>query len=333
VIKKTLEESQRQAEDQAITWLAKLNNTANVQPEQEHAFMAWLESSPKNQVAYLKAEQLWARGSTLQQLPQRSSAIWNWSAAHSLGLACSVLLMIGMFLVAQPARDLTPKFQTSIGEIKTITLIDGSTIALNTNSSVHFEFSNQKRVAYLDNGEVFFDVQADSERPFDVVTNQGVVRVMGTRFSVRNTTSDDTTVTVIQGKVALGEQLKTEQTIFKPLTVLTENERINFSDANQGIPPATIDANTELSWRKQRLIFTAQPLHEVIAELNQFSTQQLVLGDASLATKNITAVIQLKPGGLAFDQIGLAFDLRVEVDTKQHRIIFYDPDQAPKKNK
>jgi transmembrane sensor len=324
--------SQIYAETSAIEWLAKLN-AEELSLKQQQEFTAWLEASSIHQVAYIKAEQLWERGAVLQRLPERASSFWAWrawgygSTLRYCGAACSVAVLVAFtFFAFGPSQDLSPSFETAIGEVSTITLVDGSVISVNTNSRIHFDFSGRERMAYLDRGEVFFDVKADSEHPFMVVTHDGVVRVVGTRFSVQGGSANSTKVTVVEGSVALGELQTDKQNTFVPVAVLEQDERTTFEDAITGVPPSLIDANAALSWRKQRLIYRAEPLSKVVADLNRFIPQQIVLGAPSLADKKITAVIQLTQSGLAVEQLGLAFNLKVELDPDRNSMTFYPAD-------
>jgi transmembrane sensor len=176
-----------EAENDAITWLAKLNSP-QLTPAQEQEFMQWLESSPLHQAAYIKAEQLWERGAVLSRLPTTSKTnFWqfdHWGfSTKGFAVACSFLLiaMVGFFSFLTKTSHFT--YQTAMGEVRDVQLEDGSHITLNTNTQLKVELSRKKRIVYLTQGEVFFDVKKDG-RPFEVVTQFGVARVVGTRLKM-----------------------------------------------------------------------------------------------------------------------------------------------------
>lgn len=91
---------------------------------------------------------------------------------------------------------------TDIGERRSITLADGSTVDLNARSRLRIEFSTRERRVELLDGQAFFQVVKDKRRPFIVSSGTATVRAVGTEFDVYRRDSD-TTVTVLEGRVAV----------------------------------------------------------------------------------------------------------------------------------
>ena len=95
-----------------------------------------------------------------------------------------------------------PLYSTDIGERRSITLADGSTVDLNARSKLRVEFSkNERRVELLD-GQALFQVAKDKNRPFIVASGEATVRAVGTQFDVYRK-DGGTTVTVLEGRVAV----------------------------------------------------------------------------------------------------------------------------------
>lgn len=281
------------AQDQAITWLAKLNSQ-QLTPAQEQEFFTWLQASPLHQSAYIRAEHLWERGAVLARLPNPSPVSHSPRGVFGLSLAacgaCGVFaIVVAGFLFEAPANTLS--FDSPIGEQKKVVLDDGSEATLNADSHLDVTYNRKHRIANLTRGEVFFDVQRDNDRPFDIHTPLGRVRVLGTHFAVRQT-AEDTIVTVLDGKVALGKP-STENDNFTPVAVLENNQQSSVRQASLGAPPISIDAKSVLAWRNKQLIFKNQKLSAVIAELNHYFSSDIQLADPSQADREITAVIQL----------------------------------------
>jgi len=95
-----------------------------------------------------------------------------------------------------------PLHTTDIGERRSITLADGSTVDLNAHSKLRIEFSNTERRVELLEGQALFQVAKDKHRAFLVQSGDALVRAVGTQFDVSHKDSD-TTVTVIEGRVAV----------------------------------------------------------------------------------------------------------------------------------
>ncbi len=95
-----------------------------------------------------------------------------------------------------------PTYSTDIGERRSLTLTDGSTVELNARSSVRIEFSGAERRVELLTGQALFQVTKDKHRPFIVASDEATVRAVGTQFDVYRKTAG-TTVTVLEGRVAV----------------------------------------------------------------------------------------------------------------------------------
>jgi transmembrane sensor len=95
-----------------------------------------------------------------------------------------------------------PLFTTDIGERRSITLADGSTVDLNARSRLRIEFSSTERRVELLGGQALFQVAKDKHRPFIVASGEATVRAVGTEFDVYRKDSG-TTVTVLEGRVAV----------------------------------------------------------------------------------------------------------------------------------
>lgn len=307
------------AENEAIAWLAKLN-APDLSHADEARFFEWLNASPFHQAAYIKAEELWQRGDALQQVsaaPTKSfRSTWFFGKVpmpqwQSWAVACACLLVVGLVLLPQfNHKDSHQAYQTAIGEQREIELEDGSRIMLNTNTTLDMAFTDNARIASLQQGEVFFDIAPDPQRPFDVVTDAGLVRVLGTRFAVRRLDTD-AVVTVVEGRVALGEKPDNEKE-FIPTLTLRANERASLDAAQAGKGAEALDAQAALSWRNRQLIYRDQPLADVVADLGRYFPEPIRLEDPALGERRITAVIQLSDLTSTLRALGQSLNLRIE---------------------
>jgi ferric-dicitrate binding protein FerR (iron transport regulator) len=115
--------------------------------------------------------------------------------------AASVLFILGLLFFLD--NDLE-RVSTELAEHRTVELPDGSTVHLNAGSYIEFDEDefNKSRKINLD-GEAFFKVEKGSS--FDVITDQGVVRVLGTSFNVCDR-ADFFEVTCETGKVRVSHE-------------------------------------------------------------------------------------------------------------------------------
>ncbi|EJW92056.1 anti-sigma factor, partial [gut metagenome] len=93
--------------------------------------------------------------------------------------------------------------ETTFGEKKEITLADGSCVILNACSKLQYpnQFTDNYRNIKL-NGEAYFQVAPNPDKPFRIKTPHFGVEVLGTKFNVKSYPDDQIqSVEVENGKV------------------------------------------------------------------------------------------------------------------------------------
>jgi transmembrane sensor len=117
-------------------------------------------------------------------------------------LAAAAVLVLVIAGAAWWQSTRFPTYATDIGERRSITLVDGSTVDLNARSRLRIEFSRSERRVELIEGQALFQVSKDKNRPFVVRSGDATVRAVGTQFDVYRKATG-TTVTVLEGRVAV----------------------------------------------------------------------------------------------------------------------------------
>jgi transmembrane sensor len=192
-------------------------------------------------------------------------------------------------------------FQTAIGEHAAVSLPDGSSVDLNTNSRVQVDYSQRARVILLERGEAFFKVAHDTRRPFWVRAGDSWVRAVGTEFNVylRPTGPE---VTVSEGTVnvvsATSNDLPPSDTVTVSPASVTAGEQV----AVQGRAKMIRELNSAqlarlLAWRSNSLYFQDAPLSDVAGELMRYTTLKIDISDGSLRELPIGGTFQASPEG------------------------------------
>ncbi|MCQ8117699.1 FecR family protein, partial [Methylomonas rosea] len=207
-------------------------------------------------------------------LPATRRNVWRMPLAACLMLA----LGLGWTLNAGYFAD----FRTGTGEQRRILLSDGSTVILNTASSLSVEFSEKQRLIRLHGGEAHFKVAADAGRPFEVVTGSSRVRALGTAFDVKQW-QGDLAVTVYEHSVRVA--FADGETIER----LPEGQRVASSSGKAGVPE-NVNLKQVGAWQDRRLVFKERPLQAVIDDLNRYRPGKIVIADAELAGHLVTGV-------------------------------------------
>ncbi len=318
------------AQSEAEYWLVMMQSP-NFDAKQEAAFFAWLESSPAHQAAYINAEEVWQRGEVLARAQKARSTDWfAWlrvGAMPQAAMACVLILAlsVGFYWQLQPQAPVEAWHQTGLGEQKEVTLADGSVVVLNTNTKIKTVMSGVNRVVYLEQGEAFFKVARDMKRPFDVHTQAGMVRVLGTQFNVYDS-GEQTVVTVLEGSVGVDKQAGKSapddgETAFNADVTLVRNQEIVVEEADTAALPREVDASAKLGWRSKRLIFRSDSLQTVVTELNRYFDTQLVLATPELAQKEVAAVIQISDFDSMLTTLQQALDLRADKDIASNTVL------------
>lgn len=294
----------------ATQWLLRLQSP-DLTEDEERQFFAWLESSAEHQQAYIEAEAYWENLASLKDY-QSADTIPVARRWYPQAIAASVIFLAGWLLLHFNSAHELETYRSGIGQQQQISLNDGSSIILNTDSQIRIEplSPSKPRVVYLDSGEALFSVQPDPSRPFIVSTPQGAVRVLGTQFSVR-ADDGDMLVTVVEGKVAIAETAVEQSQIneFKIHTTLTADQQLSIVQARQGLLPIVVDAKSLTFWKEGKLVYNGVTLNQVAKDLSRYFEGDITLGDESLGNRKIVAVIELKDKTSAMAAIESAFSV------------------------
>lgn len=159
------------------------------------------------------------------------------------------------------------------GKRSEITLADGTHIWLNSGSQLSYpsRFKTNSRDVYL-TGEAFFDVTADANKPFYVMTRDFKIKVLGTKFNVSSYSEDRTIQTVLlKGKVSAGKNKLFAETID-----LYPGERLVYDKAGNNLAKEKVDVQLYTSWINGYLIFDNEPTTEVFKKLERYYNQRII---------------------------------------------------------
>jgi ferric-dicitrate binding protein FerR (iron transport regulator) len=216
--------------------------------------------------------------------------------APAFALAAMLVIALGVLLVQQRRESLRSgaqlaqlEYTTSIGERKTITLADGSTVELAPASRLRVadRFQRSERTVTLE-GEAFFQVTRDSARPFIVRSAVAETRVLGTSFDVSAYAGSSAQVAVASGRVRVqGIQARDS-------AVLDAGQVAEVQQSGE-VEVRAVDVADLTAWREGRLVFRDMSFAEVGAVLERWYGIEVVIADSTLATTHVTAFFQQQP--------------------------------------
>ena len=169
--------------------------------------------------------------------------------------------------------------EAPLGSKTKLKLPDGSTVWLNAGSkmvySQGFGVSDRK----LDfQGEGYFEVEKNDKMPFLVQTPDVDVTVVGTKFNFRNYPEDEETVVeLLEGKVALENQLKEEAVRY-----LSPNEKMVLHKATGEMDITSAKVKEATLWTENILLFDEDLLPDIVRELERSYHVQIEIENEDL---------------------------------------------------
>jgi transmembrane sensor len=282
-------------EERAALLLARLDAEPE-SPAVRAEVESWLSGDPRHEVAYLRLRAAWRHVDRIAALgsyenarrqmagtAQATTRNWHrWSAA-----AAAILAAIALIAWWQATRVTSRviAFSTPVGGYMRQTLADGSTLELNTQTTVEVVFDSGERGIRLLRGEARFHVAKDPQRPFVVAAGADRVKAVGTDFSVR-TRAEQTDVWVAEGIVSLEDSIHRggaadSARVRAGQGAVMTSTGVSISDLPQGAVAA------RLAWGRGLLIFSGEPLDLVAQELNRYNTLQIRVTDSAAASLRI----------------------------------------------
>lgn len=170
-----------------------------------------------------------------------------------------------------PWQEWAADERTGVGERRTVTLADGGTVVLNTDTAIDLRFDASERRLRIVRGEVFVTTGMDAgwtgrARPFVVQTVQGELRPIGTRFAVRQH-ADATQVAVLEGAVAVHPRGLADRGEAGPTFILRVGQQVRF--LAEDIGPVHPTSEAETAWVNGMLVASGMRLDEFLKELGR----------------------------------------------------------------
>jgi transmembrane sensor len=166
----------------------------------------WEDFQPTHVLSPDISGKIWNRIDKNTSSPEVHYPYFRWMA-----VAASVVLVAGLsgyFIIQkQKANSLSDKNVVLTKDIfnntpqkKTLTLSDGSTVELLSNSTLSYpeNFNAAAKRQVLLNGEATFNIAKDVAKPFSVRSNSVLISVLGTRFTVKSYDGNTTTKVILQ---------------------------------------------------------------------------------------------------------------------------------------
>lgn len=299
---------------EAAAWAVRLEADDLNEAERE-ALEAWLARDSRCVGALVRAQSMWADLDRVVALDTEGELRMPPSRWHVLGgrvdlrwaaLAASTLVAAVLGLGTYDYYD--GRVAATKGEIRRVTLEDGSSMILNSSSVVQVRFQKDTREVLLRQGEASFQVAADKGRPFIVRAGDLAVRATGTNFAVR-LQPQQVSVIVDEGAVQVQRadlQLGDEQTVTRNQSLVADTgkrmKQVRLSEQ---------DIQRRLAWRDGMLIFNGERLAEAATEVNRYALKPIIIDDRRLAEKAFVGAFRVGDAKTFADSVVAAYGARL----------------------
>lgn len=330
------------ARAEAAAWITRLHGPHR-SAEMEAGFRQWLEERAENRIEFEALTDIWttvgslpanssprlkrwehsAESQELQQLrdPQRKPRS-QWRSIIQIpcnlgrrSLAAAAVLAIVLALSWPLLNRIEPSYATDVGDARLLQLADKSRVWMNSDTRLRIVFNRRERRVELIRGEALFEVAKDAHRPFVVEAGGRYVTALGTSFVVRHE-PDQTSVTLVEGKVAISSSAAVE----KNVPVLDEALHaigVERSGPQQASPRATGDSpwilsagqrltlassstpkidepsvESVLAWRRGEVVLNETPLGQAVSEMNRYDKKTIVIEGVAIATLSVSGQYQ-----------------------------------------
>ena len=288
----------RTAEQQAADWLLLLREEPECASLQGR-FETWLDDDPVHVCAWVAVSESFE---TLSEAGPELAGQWREAAVAPLraprwrlrqrspGRLAAIRpgrLVVGAVAAAltlwfAPAAvlRLQSDYVTGPGELRSVTLADGSTVNLGPGSALAVDYSDNARSVRLLAGEAWFDVEHNPEVPFRVVAGEVRTTVLGTSFDVRRV-GGATAVSLKRGRVRVTSAETTRD--------LSPGQWVRVDEAH-GVEAGVDDPALLGAWQEGAIIARNRPIAEVIDELRPWFGGRIVLLNHALGKSRIDGV-------------------------------------------
>lgn len=324
---KTNIDSAENIEAEAAEWVIRLGGQNLSATERKH-FEAWIAQGPMYHETFNLANGTWRELGTLgtDGFIQREEKTKPWVQTTILqptmagiiwpravfGLSLAIALFIGgfAFWYGDPVTMLTADYIAETGEMRTVTLPDGSLVDLASGSAIALAYDETSRNVRLIRGEAYFTampIRGAEVRPFTVKAGEITTTAIGTQFMVdKKSDAIDVTVTEHDVRVHFDDQ-ETENTSI----VVSEGQSVRYRSQKGFELVQKKNTGFATAWRNGKLIFVDQPLGEVVEELNRYRRGRIVIRSAKLAQRRVSGIFYTKDISSAVTRIASELNLSV----------------------
>ena len=274
--------------------------------EDENALVEqWLAAHPDHQKEYEQMKWIWESSiASLQKRDVDESLAWEkfktkrdrrsgslllfpvWLRAVAAVLLILVIGLLALSFLPHSGRAYLTEVVLEAGDsIQNEILLDGTLVTLNKNSRLSYSqkmFSGERHARLLE-GEAYFEVERDVDKPFYIQSDDLLIKVLGTSFNVKKH-GDYTDVVLDEGSISvqIGDQALT----------LEPGQRVSAHGKNKSLEKSAIENRLHRYYLNNRFEAENIPLYQIVVALNTAYDANISIASEGLKTRRITTTLE-----------------------------------------
>lgn len=305
----------------------------NLSKEETDLFYDWVNESASNKELFFEIKAMYDAGTSLggtlnideswlhllnKKVNSQSRRFTLWYQIGSyVAVALIAVVISSVFFFSSKDTD-NGLYSRYIGgdglEADVVELPDGTQVSLGSKTTFHYDkdFGKKQRIVYLE-GEAYFDVAKQKDKPFIVKTKEQEIEALGTKFNVMAYPLDSLVVTtLLEGSVRLTSVDIAKQTVLKPDQQFVYNRNIRSASLYR------VDAQQFISWTTGYYYFSEQSLKAILDRLSHVYGAQFTVNSDVLNNRTFTGTFyrgqSIKD---IMEIINLSIPIKYKIDERQ----------------
>ena len=285
----------------AANWLARLQSDRD--PDIERKFNRWRDSDPRHAEAFDRVRRSYEQAGVLrhsqfvgsvEREATNRKADWRPRPALAAAAAVAILVPIGVLAVRGGGLPLggteTLMLMTSVGEIREVSLADGSKVTLDTSTKLDVDIGRSHRRAHLRYGRARFQI-VQGDEPFVVETDNSIISTRQGVVDVEQV-GQLRRVEVLAGAA---DVRGSDQRETSPVALGAGQS----ATVGSGGPQRSATLQPASDWTRGMLQFDGTPLADAVALASRYSNRHIIIS-GDLSALRVTGAFR------AGDTVGLA---------------------------
>jgi len=317
--------------------------SGNCSDEERISVKNWLKQSPDNQAVYDKYKQLWnytasdvinttvdvdkgweelnrrikvAEHISVDLLDQKS--ILRKRFIYALTRVAAVLLIaFGLFYIFNSINNQKPENINYVADKihqQPVQLEDGSMVYLNKGAKITYPktFTAENRKIIFE-GEAFFEIAHNPDKPFIITSGELEVEVLGTSFNLCTCSEGEEMILYLESGKVRFSAVNTENGAINEQLILLPGQKGIFNKTNGTVCRSEFENQNYLAWKTGILVFEKTPLSDVFMVLEKTYDLQII-SDKSIEGLALTACFDNETQESVFESLHTIFGITYTIN-------------------